>query len=213
MEPRNAMGDTDGTDAGRSVAALIDRWQSAHDGTALADLVDLIRAPLARIVAHTLRRQGVRDPGACEDAWALVLEHLARLGGADGPRRVEGFDACRTSRGGTVDPGWIYVRCVARSRARDIARDRRRRDRHARALVGIAPQAVAPSAHDESSGAAVERLQAAASRLDAQSRQVVMLLLDGKSQAVIAHVLGVCEGTVSRIRARAITKLRAILTE
>lgn len=213
MESRNAVGDIIGTDAERSVTALIDRWQTDHDGDALAALVALIRLPLARVVAHTLRRQGVRDPGACEDAWALVIEHLSRLGSADGLRRVEAFDARRTSRGGAVDPGWIYVRCVARSRARDIARDRRRRDRHVEMLVSRRAESPPSVDAEESRGAAVERLRAAVARLDSQSRRVVTLLLDGKSQTVIAHVLGVCEGTVSRIRSRAIAKLRSLLAE
>ena len=39
------------------------------------------------------------------------------------------------------------------------------------------------------------------------------LLLEGKNQATIAHVLDVCEGTVSRIRMRAIATLRDRLAE
>ena len=39
------------------------------------------------------------------------------------------------------------------------------------------------------------------------------MLLDGKSQTVIAHVLGVCEGTVSRVRSRAVAKLRGLMDE
>jgi DNA-directed RNA polymerase specialized sigma subunit len=42
---------------------------------------------------------------------------------------------------------------------------------------------------------------------------VIGLLLEGKNQAVIAHVIGVCEGTVSRIRRRAIDRLRALLED
>jgi DNA-directed RNA polymerase specialized sigma subunit len=40
---------------------------------------------------------------------------------------------------------------------------------------------------------------------------VVELLLAGKNQALIAHVLDVCEGTVSRLRTRAIAELRQIM--
>jgi len=40
---------------------------------------------------------------------------------------------------------------------------------------------------------------------------VVALLLEGQRQAAIAAVLGVCEGTVSRIRGRAITRLHVLL--
>ena len=37
--------------------------------------------------------------------------------------------------------------------------------------------------------------------------------LEGKSQAAVSHVLDVCEGTVSRLRMRAIAMLRDLLTE
>lgn len=212
MMPRKGSVDVAGTDAGGSVAALIDRWQSGHDVDALAMLLDVIREPLERVVAHTLRRRGVRDPGACDDAWALVIEHLARLGRTDSPRPVGAFDSRRASLSGAVDPGWCYLRCVARSRARDVARDRRRRDQRAETVARSVADASA-DATDERLAAATEQLRAAVARLDDQSRRVVMLLLDGKSQAVIAHVIGVCEGTVSRIRARAIAKLRDLLAE
>lgn len=38
------------------------------------------------------------------------------------------------------------------------------------------------------------------------------MLLAGKSQAAIAHVLEVCEGTVSRLRGRAIAELKRLMT-
>ena len=49
--------------------------------------------------------------------------------------------------------------------------------------------------------------------LEPRLRTVVELLLEGKSQVVIAHVLVVCEGTVSRLRTRAIAELKRLLTE
>ncbi|NBW96972.1 MAG: sigma-70 family RNA polymerase sigma factor, partial [Planctomycetia bacterium] len=52
------------------------------------------------------------------------------------------------------------------------------------------------------------RLHAAIGRLEPRLRTVVELLLEGKSQAVIAHALDVCEGTVSRLRSRAVAELR-----
>ena len=47
--------------------------------------------------------------------------------------------------------------------------------------------------------------------LDGRSRLVVELLLAGENQAAIARRMGLCEGTVSRIRARAISTLRAAI--
>ena len=72
-------------------------------------------------------------------------------------------------------------------------------------LVASDPAAVSPPL--------IDRVRAAATRLEPRQRLLVELLLEGKSQAVIAHVLGVCEGTVSRIRARALERLRAMLPE
>jgi RNA polymerase sigma factor (sigma-70 family) len=64
---------------------------------------------------------------------------------------------------------------------------------------------------DEIESDATARMHDALPLLEPRSRTVVELLLDGKSQAVIAHVLGVCEGTVSRLRTRAIAELRRLL--
>ncbi|MFM7108991.1 MAG: sigma-70 family RNA polymerase sigma factor [Planctomycetaceae bacterium] len=214
---------------------LIERWQAGHDPDALAALVARISLPLERLVASVLARRGIRDPGARDDAWALVVEHLARLGqdataanaAGTGFARVGDFDAART--GGAVDDGWAYIRCLARSRARDVARARKRRERRERPLSddsssfvrragrsadgghaagGAADQQ--PEATEEAAADA-ERLRHALDALDGRSRKVVELLLEGRTQVVIAHVLGVCEGTVSRIRVKAVARLQAAM--
>jgi RNA polymerase sigma factor (sigma-70 family) len=59
----------------------------------------------------------------------------------------------------------------------------------------------------------IDRVRAAAKQLEPRQRLLVELLLEGKSQTVIAHVLGVCEGTVSRLRARAIAALQSLVAE
>ena len=48
-------------------------------------------------------------------------------------------------------------------------------------------------------------------RLEPRLRTVIAMLLEGKSQVTIAHALGVCEGTVSRLRVRAIDQLRCAM--
>jgi RNA polymerase sigma factor (sigma-70 family) len=53
-------------------------------------------------------------------------------------------------------------------------------------------------------------LHSAIAALDARSQEVVGCLLKGLTQAEIAKELGVCEGTVSRIRAKAIEQLRRL---
>ena len=57
------------------------------------------------------------------------------------------------------------------------------------------------------------RLHEAIKKLEPRLRTVIDMLLDGKSQAVIAHVLNICEGTVSRLRCRAIEELQRLTAE
>jgi RNA polymerase sigma factor (sigma-70 family) len=57
------------------------------------------------------------------------------------------------------------------------------------------------------------RLHDAIPHLPARERLVMELLLEGKTQATIAHVLDVCAGTVSRLRMRAIATLRDLVAE
>lgn len=189
------------------VASLLDRWQCRRDPDEFAALVTLVREPVARVVSWTLRRAGIRDPGACDEAVGLVLERLLSLGHDATPGHRVVFDGSR--RGESGDAGWAFVRCVARSRARDVARARRRRDGLIAGYAALAGRDRG-GAVDDRDDADASRLRSATEALDERSRQVVGLLLDGKSQTVIAHVLGVSEGTVSRVRARAIAKLRQI---
>lgn len=191
------------------VANLLARWQADHDADDFAALVEIIREPLERLAASTLKRDGIRDPGACDEAVALVLERLFRLGSERSAKTFARFDGDRHGHADGNDPGWIYVRCVARSRAHDVARAVRRRDRRAseygRTVAGYSPEGGDASGGDGDAG----RLRTAIETLDERSRAVLAMMLDGKSQKAIAHMLGVCEGTVSRIRARAIARLRA----
>lgn len=195
---------------GEGLGALLERWQSDRDADAIAMLVHRVHVPLRRIVAHTLRRQGILDPGACDDAMSLVFERLCRLDAVVGGMPSVRFDVARGPPG--ADAGWCYLLCLARSQARDVARALRRRERLA---SRFATSAANPrdAIHDEKAMDAtdVARLHTAVAALDERSRELVSLLLDGKSQVVIAHVLGVCEGTVSRMRTQVIARLQAAL--
>ena len=234
MAAEHAASDLSESRADGSVGSLIDRWQCGRDPDALAALVAQIRLPIERLVARALGRHGIRDPGARDDAWALIIEHLARLGNdaaaaddVDGDRdrglpRVGGFDATRAA-GAATDAGWAFIRCLARSRAGDVARSWKRQVRRERRWIDAAeaatptsfanPAADDDAARQEDSVADADRLRAAMATLDGRSRTVVALLLQGKSQVVVAHAIGVCEGTVSRIRVRAIARLRTLLAE
>ncbi len=196
-----------------SVATLLSRWQADHDVDDFTALVEIVHQPLARMAARSLRSVGIRDPGVCDDVVAAVLEHLFRLGTSGDAAASSAFDRRRADSPATVDPGWAFVRCIARSRARDAARSARRRDRLAAGYADSPTRPHATTIDEEVAAVAidVERLYAAVAALDERSRRLVELLLDGKNQAVIAHVLGVCEGTVSRLRTKAIRRLRATL--
>lgn len=213
-----------GTSPGRpracqSVAILMLLWQEAGSETALESLITTTLSELLREINETLRRRGIRDPSATDDALSLVLDHLRRLpGGGDGPE-VAKFSPARTSSRSRqeCDPGVCYLRQLARARASDVARARRRR--HSLPFSALGPdagtafeQSIVDSAHgDVGQPPASERLGEAARQLEPRQRMVVELLLEGKSQALIAHMLGVNEGTVSRLRARAIASLRRLL--
>ena len=193
-----------------TIAGLLERWQSDHDADALAELVRGLRLPLERVVAQALRQRGIRDPGIRDEAVSLVLDRLWRLGAAAGRTPASRFDATRAPSG-AADPGWAYILCLARSRARDVARSQARRERRRAALASRRVEPPATAEADLATARDAERLREAVATLDERSRTVIDMVLAGKSQVVIAHVLGVCEGTVSRIRSRAIARLRTTL--
>ena len=208
-----------GTVACQSVAMLLLSWQETASEQALETLVGIVLPELLRVISETLRRRGVRDPAAADDAVSLVLDHLRRLPGGGSERRVAPFVPTRaTPRSRRErDPGIGYLKQLARARASDVARARRRL--RSVPFSALGPDAdtpfeqtiAVPSTGAAAAPPAAELLAAAAPELEPRQRFVVEQLLEGKSQAVIAHMLGVNEGTVSRLRARAIDSLRRIL--
>jgi len=207
------------------ITVFLLEWQSTGDARRLDAVVTLTWPMLERIVTATLRRHGIRDASASDDALALVLDHLRRLPAAPPrDRRVERFEHLSSARRATHgdDPALAYLHWLARDRAIDVARERQRRSRDVQAFSGLDGsatrrlQAWADPDGDDEAGRLTEaclRLHAAIEKLEPRLRTVVDLLLDGKSQAVIAHVLDVCEGTVSRLRARAIEELKRLTAD
>ena len=200
-------------------------WQSTGDTRWLDAVVRMTWPTLERIVAHTLRRHGIHDASVVDEALSLVLDHLRRLPATtlEG-RRVALFDHRRPHRSATPadDPAVAYLHWLARDRALDVARAQQQRSRRFQAFSGLDPLAARrleacpdPESDDEAGRLtdACIRLHAAIEKLEPRLRTVVDLLLDGKSQAVIAHVLDVCEGTVSRLRSRAIEELKRLTAE
>lgn len=210
-----------GRDSLPPVVALLVDWQRTADHTVFAALVAVVRLELRRVVAGVLQGWHIRDPDAVDDALSLVLDHLRRLSGAAPlERRVTEFSLVRCGWSGppATDPGLAYLRQLARARAIDVARRHRRRRCIVLSQLGDARRARCEEAAVEepcerARALRHDSLRDAVEQLEPRQRAVVDLLLEGKSQATIAHVLGVHEGTVSRLRARAIDALRRRLRD
>ena len=196
------------------IDSLLDRWQATNDPEQLAVLVDAVRPTVEAVAVRVLRSRRITDRSAVDDVVSLVLDHLRRLpGGQEGERPVAMF---RGADPGS-DRGGRFIRLLARNRSLDVARSHRRHWRRECPFTS-AGDAVRSSlvSHDDAARQEAEsdihdRLAAAIDRLEPELQAVVQMLLDGKSQAVIAHVLGVCPGTVSRARRRATIKLRGLM--
>jgi RNA polymerase sigma factor (sigma-70 family) len=205
------------------IETLVLAWQRTADPDCFRALVTKVVPLVERVAGCTLRRHGILDPTARDDVVSLVLDHLRRLPGApQGERAVAPFVASSQRHAEKGDPGEAYVLWLSRDRAHDVARSRRRHSRHAM----LFSQLDRPSQHRVELSMAVrqtsasqplddlcDRLRAAVEHLPQRERSVIELLLSGKSQTVIADMIHVCEGTVSRLRSRAIAALRDLLAD
>ncbi|NDC62964.1 MAG: sigma-70 family RNA polymerase sigma factor [Planctomycetia bacterium] len=198
------------------IASLLVEWQSTGCQGALERLIAATLSTMRACAARTLRRQGIADKSSVDDAVSLVLDHLRRL-----PRTttqeaaVAPFAAVHGEQRGAAanrGAGTAYLLWLARERAIDVARARRRRDRRAMPLsvAAIDPAAREPTQRPDKDS---DLLLAVLSGLEPRLRTVVEQLLDGTTQTEIARLLGVCEGTVSRLRGRAIAELRRLMRE
>ena len=199
------------------VAAALIAWQETGDERWLESLVATTLAEFVHVAALSLRAYGVHDRSAVDDALALVFDHLRRLRGtAPGEHAVARFNTARRQGTTPGDPGRAYLAWLVRERSLDVARQRRRLAKRWLSLSDHAMSRLrAVDAHDgcEDDHEREARFDATLQRLEPRLRTVVQMLLEGKSQAVIAHVLEVSEGTVSRLRGRAIAALQALLEE
>lgn len=196
------------------IGRLLDRWQATNDPEQLAVLVDAVRPMVEAVAVRVLRSRRITDWSAVDDVLSLVLDHLRRLpGGQEGERPVALF---RGADPGS-DRGGRFIRLLARNRSLDVARSHRRHWRHECSFTSAGDTVrFSLVSHDdvawqEAEADVHDRLVVAIDRLEPDLQAVVQMLLDGKSQAVIAHVLGVCPGTVSRARRRAMAKLRGLM--
>jgi len=205
------------------LATLLLEWQSLGRPDQFETLVTVIRPLVERMAAVTLHRRGIPDPFAIDESLSLVLDHLRRLPGSQSGELPVARFACSCDDGhccSRADPGRAYVLWLARERAGDVARARRRQSRHCVVFsqldrtTTVRLQEHVDSADTTASSADLcTQLHEVIPMLPPRERMVIELLLDGKSQTVISHMIGVCEGTVSRLRSRATAKLRALMTE
>jgi RNA polymerase sigma factor (sigma-70 family) len=210
-----------------AISVLLLTWQERGDVRDFDALVGAVRDEVERVVTRELHRHHLHDPAAVDDTVSLVLDHLRRLPGpAESERPVAAF-RIGERRDDVGDPGLAFVTWLATERARDVIRSRRARDRRvapfaqfdvsAQFLVdGATPPGTAPSSCNASADPAdrddlATRLGEALPRIDARLARVLTMLLQGRAQADIARDLGVCEGTVSRMKLRAIHQIRAAL--
>jgi|694.fasta_scaffold117162_2 RNA polymerase sigma factor (sigma-70 family) len=203
--------------AAAGLGGLLERWQETGEPAALEVLVVAVRPLVEAVAVRVLRSRRIIDRSAVDDVVSLVFDHLRRLPrGLEGERPVAVF---RHAAPGT-DGGGHFIRLLARNRSLDVARRQHRQHRHERpfsaadaATCSLVRDAAATRDDTAAEADLHDRLTAAIERLAPELRTIVKLLLEGKSQAVIAHVLGVCAGTASRMRSRAVTKLRALMDE
>lgn len=208
---------------GQRIRRLLLRWQASADPSDLESLIRVTSHLMERVAQATLRRHHISDPDAVDDTTSLVLDHLRRLPGSSPSERGVARFACRNSADG-ADHGEAYIVWLTTERARDVARGRRRIDRrlqrlsflsstmhfHATRSMAIASR---DDVEDHQEATAVERMRQAIDSLEPRLAIVMRLLLDGITQSAIAARLGVCEGTVSRMRVRAIAHLRQTLMD
>lgn len=191
------------------IAVLLVAWQTTGARPALEQLLATTRSRLEQRIATVLHQHGVHDANAVDDAMSLVLDHVRRLPGAEGCERpVSPFEPARADRRDRIDhdAGWGYLLRLASSRALDLARARRTKDGLVFSDLPLELPVSVPSRTSLPHPA--DRILAAAAGLEPRQRAVIELLLDGESQATIAAALRVSEGTVSRLRARAVIRLR-----
>jgi RNA polymerase sigma factor (sigma-70 family) len=211
-------------DRSPNIESLLLEWQSSGDEQCLEDLVTMIMPMLERVAARTLQRLGIRDRSAIDDTTALVFDHLRRLPSQPpGERSVMPFTANRPRyHSEPGDSGAAYLHRLTHDRAIDVVRARRRRARHATPVSEFGDTAHISvyrwtefDAADDMAAADADSasLHQEIDRLEPRLRTVITMLLEGKSQVAIAHTLGVCEGTVSRLRVRAIDQLRRAMAK
>jgi RNA polymerase sigma factor (sigma-70 family) len=202
------------------ITSLLLQWQQGGDDEALAQLVVVMMPAIRNAAGRMLRRHGIRDTSTVDDTLCLVLDNIRRL--KPGPHVRSPLAAFVPDRSHAVDTaehdaGMAWIQMLTRSRALDMIRMRRRRASHMRCFSELACCEI-PGLTREDDATPTEnvderhcRLMEAIAQLEPRARLLIELLLEGKTQATAAHVLDVCEGTISRMLRRIVIDLRGRL--
>lgn len=212
--PLDAVPDSTGAP---DITQLILAWQSTGGDAVFTALAAAATGTIESTAAVLLRRRGRVDQSLLADVVSLVLDHLRRLHDAGaGERPVAAF---RPVPGAGPEAGLVYLRWLTRSRAADLLRSQRRRDRHEPSFTHrFGPLAERSSAvagalstgdggTDSADATGLGIAAAITGRLDAIDRAVAEALLRGEPQVQIARRLGISEGTVTRRRQRLTARL------
>jgi RNA polymerase sigma factor (sigma-70 family) len=212
---------------------LLLQWQEHRSDNALSELLRLAHPLIEGVARQALHDAGIGSNNFLDDTLSLVADHLRRLPGTPLPdagphrndlaskqRRVMAF----APKPGQTNPGRRFLTWLTRRRAADVARQHRRRchlagsfsecnpDRLQRAVADAALNRFADRDLQQRQHERIDWLHSMLNRLEPHDRLLMELCLEGKTLAVIAHVLGCCEGTVCRRRQRIEQWLREAVT-
>ncbi len=204
-------------------AQLLLQWQEHQSDDALSALLRSARPLIEAVARRALHDLGIGADTFLDDTLSLVADHLRRLPRTPLPgagshsndlareqRRVRAF----APRPGETYSGRRFLTWLTRRRAADVARRHRRRrhlagsfsecnpDRLQRAVADAALNRFADRESQQRQHERIDWLHSMLNRLEPIDRLLMELILEGKTLAVIAHVLGCCEGTVCRRRQR-----------
>lgn len=197
-----------------SLTELILEWQALGEPEGLSLLVKSAQPVIERTATQWLKRHHMFTPARVDEILSVVLDHLRRL-------HVEpGSDQAVTSftpePDGNDEAGLRYIRWLTKRRTQDLIRTERRRLRRHPTLTEarVATESLAAVRQGRDAATrqeSVDGLHQAMQSLSQRDRDVIEGLLKGQSQSQIAAVLGVSEGTVSRHKKDALTRLKNML--
>lgn len=198
--------------SGRLTELLLE-WQAVGEADCFEQIVAIATPVVLRLASRTLAHAGLRSRSHCDDVLSLVLDHLRRL---HAPARQTASVARFTAEpDGNEESGLRYVSWLSLARTRDVIRSERRHLARQPNFTDLqltnsdaAARGSSPELSSDDAPCPLTALRAAIDSLDGGARDVVEMLLAGRTQKQIADALGVCEGTVSRRKDQVFLQIR-----